>query len=326
MMRIAIALCVLVASAAAQPEAPRAEPRPWAEGVTPERQTRALELFRQGNDAFAQASYMAAVRLYRDALADWDHPAIRGNLATALVHLDQPVEAFLEIERAFRYGPTPFEPTVYAQLQTNHKLLAGQIGRIEIVGDVAGATVLLDGIEVPPRVRHVIRAGAHELVARRPGYLTFTSRVVAIADNDVVIRVVLVPLTEAGRLVRKWDPWKPWVVAGAGAAVTLAGVGFQLAASNNVEDYELEISRACPQGCDPADLPRAVRDLESRARWQNRVGIAALGVGGAALATGVVLLWLNQPYRERVDESGHTIGLAPVIAPGLGGIAGSLSF
>lgn len=300
--------------------------RPWAVGVPEDRQSSALATFRSANDAFAAHDYMVAVRLYREALAAWDHPAIRGNLAVALIQLDQPVEAYHELERAFAFGAAPFEPTVYSQLQTNRKLLAGQIARIEIAGQLAGATIVLDGNPLPKGGVHIVRAGTHELVARKPGAVTFSTSIVATSDRETRVNVVLVPLEEAGRIERRFARWKPWTVLGGGAALTLVGVGFQLAASDNIDSYESEIARACPNGCAESSLSPAVLALPDRARWQNRVGVTSLVVGGAAVATGAVLLYLNQPVRRRVDESGRVISIVPTAAPGFVGATAVLDF
>lgn len=315
-MRRLVLLACLASSLPASASADEPAGRPWAEGVPEDRQTAALSRFNEGNEAFARDDYPTAVARYREALADWAHPAIRGNLAIALIHLDQPIEAYAQLEAAFQFGAAPFDPTVYAQLQTNYKLLRGQLARIEIGGDVAGAVVLLDGVTLEPG-KHVIKSGAHELVARRPGYLTFTSHVVAAADTDTVIDVRLVPLADASTVKRRWPVWKPWAITAGGAALVVIGVGFELAARSNVDDYELELARACPSGCEESSLPAAVRGLESRARWENVTGIAALTVGGLGLAAGLTAVILNQPRRLQVDESGRVV-VAPMLGDSVG--------
>lgn len=327
MIRVVAITCAIlssvVASAAADPDASQ---RPWAAGVSQERQARALEQFTIGNTAFAQADYTSAARSYRQALEDWHHPAIEGNLAIALVHLDKPVEAYAHLENAFAYGEAPFDASVYAQLVATRKLLQRQLARVLVVGDVKHARVFLDGQPLDPAHEHVVEVGAHQLVARRAGYLTFTSQVTALPEQDLEVRVVLVPLDEAGRLRRRWKPWLPWVVAGSGMVVTGIGAGFQLASRSNMDNYELEIARTCPEGCERAALPKVVRDLETRARWQNRLAITSLAIGSAAVVTGVVMLVLNQPQRERVDEAGRRIAITPSLTPEGFGVVTSLSF
>jgi hypothetical protein len=72
----------------------------------------------------------------------------------------------------------------------------------------------------------------------------------------------------------------------------------------------------------PKDLPNAVRELESRGRTESRIAVGAFAVGGAAVVAGAVLVYLNQPRRVRVDETGGRIALRPFGA----GLALSLGY
>ena len=97
------------------------EARPWAEGVSVEASDAALALFRTGNEHYARNEFRQAVSTYREALDQWDHPAIRGNLSISLVHLDRPIEALAEVERALRFGAAPFtRSSVPASVGVNH--------------------------------------------------------------------------------------------------------------------------------------------------------------------------------------------------------------
>src|SRR5687768_7442231 len=68
--------------------------RPWARGVSNERQQAAQVAFREGNVQLNNGLFVQAVDKYRSALTHWDHPAIHYNLALALLNLDQPIEVF----------------------------------------------------------------------------------------------------------------------------------------------------------------------------------------------------------------------------------------
>ncbi|HEY4057004.1 MAG TPA: hypothetical protein VGM39_10360 [Kofleriaceae bacterium] len=324
-MRAVLVAALLSSAVAYAEEPPVPVERPWAKGVSEDKQSEALALFNRANAAFAQNDYTTAAQLYRKALEVWDHPAIRGNLAVALIQLDQPVEAYLQLERAFAYEAAPFDANVYAQLQTNYKLLKGQISRIVVVGDVQNASMSLDGGPLQTG-RKIVRAGTHELVVRRIGYLTFSRNIVTEPDSDHTIDVKLVPLEDASKFSRRFASWKPWAVAGGGAALALVGVGFELAARGNVDDYEKEISRDCPNGCVPKDIPSSVKSLKDRAYWETRVGITSVVVGGAAIAAGLTLVVLNQPRRLRVDESGRVITLVPTVSESGAGFVAAGSF
>src|SRR5690349_12569407 len=62
--------------------------RPWAAGVSPERQEAALKHLQEGNGLLKESLFVAAAKVYRQALTEWDHPGIHYNLALALLNLD----------------------------------------------------------------------------------------------------------------------------------------------------------------------------------------------------------------------------------------------
>jgi hypothetical protein len=322
--RLAAVLVCLAATAAFADDAQPPDARPWAAGVSAEQQERALALFARGNDAFAHFDYKVAAQLYREALTHWAHPAIHGNLAVTLIHLDDPVAAYQEIELALRYGEAPFDEAVFRQLTTDRKLLSAQLGELAITSHVAGAEVTVDGERVlagAGAFSRRVRSGSYQVVAQKPAHLTFTREVTVLPEQRVDILVQLVPLDQVGGSERRWRAWVPWLVVGGGAVVLGAGIGTRLAAQGNVDDYEAEIARACPDGCPEASLPQAVRDLAGRARFENQLGITSIVVGGAALITGGVLVYLNQPRRVRFDESGRRITAAPIATPDVVGVA-----
>ncbi len=296
--------------------------RPWADGVPEAEQSAALDLFNRANELFSHNDYAAAAAIYREALSHWDHPAIHGNLATAMVHLDDPLVAYHHVELALRWGKAPFEPHVYEQIITNRKLLLGQLARIEVDCDVPGAKIALNGETLfvgPGSHKTYVRAGAQQVVAAKPDHLTFTRQFQALPGQVTRVVVELVPLSEAGRYERRWKPWKPWAVAGAGVAVVAVGVGLELSAKSNIDEFEAEIARSCPDGCAVDELPPAVLALEDSGRTRSKIAVSAFVVGGAAVATGAVMLYLNRPRRVHLDSSGQRIGVAPVVAPGMAG-------
>src|SRR5690349_20589283 len=57
--------------------------RPWADGVSQERQDTAVRLFTEGNGHLNDGIFGKAVDAYAEALKSWDHPAIHYNMAIA---------------------------------------------------------------------------------------------------------------------------------------------------------------------------------------------------------------------------------------------------
>jgi hypothetical protein len=91
----ALALSSTRAQAQALPSIPLKDrqSRPWAASVSARDQAIARELYGAGNQEFVESRYAPALKKYREAITHWDHPAIRFNMAVALINLERPVEA-----------------------------------------------------------------------------------------------------------------------------------------------------------------------------------------------------------------------------------------
>ncbi|MBL4637311.1 MAG: hypothetical protein JKY56_25880 [Kofleriaceae bacterium] len=307
-----------------------AKERPWAKDVPSDQQKAALEEFRQGNERFATSDYTRSVEHYRKGLGFWDHPALHGNLAVALIRLKRPLDAFRHVQLALRWDMAPLESHVYEQLVTSQALLQNQLAQVAIVcNDALGAKVTLDGAEFttcPDNQQKYALAGNHELVARKEGYLTLVERFSATPGKVTLVKISLIPLADTVTYERRFARWKPWAVLGAGAGFALVGVGLSVKSRASVDDYDREIDRLCPNGCPTDDIPQTVSDLESRAALEESVAIGALVVGGAAIVAGLTLLQINQPRRVELDADGRRVSLVPQLAPGHIGIAASLRF
>ncbi len=340
MIRWALSSMLLVAAsgsqAHAQDEAPKPEPaapapeRPWAKNVSKEAQAVALDAFRSGNQLFATSNYTKAVAHYERGLASWDHPALHGNLAVALIRLERPLEAFSHIGRALQFGQGPLDAHVYEQLITSQKLLENQLARIEVVcASKQSSEVSIDGdvfTKCPENRESYALAGSHELVARKADYLTLVRRFTASPGEVTRIEVSLTPLSEAVTHERRFATWKPWAVVGAGVGLSLVGAGFKLRAVSNIDAYDQEVDRLCPDGCERDSIPSSVADLETRASLQDTVAIGSFVAAGATLAAGAVLVYMNRPKRIELDADGRRIGIAPTLAPGHAGLQAVVRF
>jgi hypothetical protein len=323
---LSLACLLACARAAAAPAAP--ETRPWAVGVSPQQQSDALQMFKEANALFAESQHAAALARYRESLKVWDHPAIRYNAAVALVNLDQPLAAYENLEASLKFGAAPLGVDTYKQALLYKKLLAAQLAELEVACDEPGAEVLLDGqrlFSAPGKQTRRLLPGAHQLVVRKEGYLTATRALELPAGR---LSSESVKLQTIGSLpthmVRRWAPWKPWTVFGAGLAVALIGVPLLVDAKHNYDTFDSEVARLCPAGCGPSDLPATVLDASDRARAENGAAIAMFAVGGALSASGVVMLILNMPHVEAIERS--PLSLAPVLGPGVLGLRASLKY
>ena len=113
-------------------------------------------------------------------------------------------------------------------------------------------------------------------------------------------------------------------VVGAGVAAGLVGGGLHLLSEKNFNDFDAMVERDCKNGC-----PNLPTDQVDRARLQRNVAIASYATGGAVLATGFVLVYLNRIKLERIDvtaASERQISLIPMISPGAAGVTTRFRF
>jgi tetratricopeptide (TPR) repeat protein len=293
-----------------EPPAPPPPPAPWAEGVSTAQQDLAQQLLGEGNDLFLVNKYKEAAAKYEEAVKSWDHPAIRFNLVRALINLGRPVEANANLKLALRYGKDPLQEHVYAEALMYQKLLLGQIAKLEVTCDEAGAKVTLDGqtlMECPGKETRMLTPGSHQVVAEKASYLTFTKEMVLLGGKDSTMAVEMVSMQDASIQVRRWKSWKPWAVAGGGFLVAGIGGLLQLKAKSDFDTYGEDIAASCgDRGCYPEDISQTVKNLESTARLENRVAIGAFIAGGALVVTGVVMLIMNSPKTVVPDDLAAT--------------------
>jgi tetratricopeptide (TPR) repeat protein len=319
-----LALFVLPAAARAAQDDPVGAPgRPWADGVPQEQQDQALRIFQEGNALFEASEHAAALAKYREALKSWDHPAIRFNAAVALINLDQPLRAFENLELALRYGDAPLGTEKHQQALTYRKLLVGQIAELKVACPEQGAEVSLDGQALfvgPGEAARWLMPGAHQLVARKPGFLTETRSLVVLPGKPLLEQLTLQDIRSLPtNTVRRWPAWKPWSVVGAGALLAVIGVPVIVDSLHNVHDYEAAIDSCSARVGGPCMVPSTASDTLHRARVENVVAISLFSVGAAVAASGLAMAILNQPRVMQAEETAHA-SLTPLFEPGLVGL------
>lgn len=315
-----------VSRAQAQPapatlSAPRGEVRPWADGVPEAEQAIASELFAAGNHEFTESRFPQAVAKYRAAIAHWDHPAIRFNLAVSLIDLDQLLEARDQLERSVAYGVGPLGADLYNRALTYRKLLDARLARVKISCREPRAQITLDGnllFTGPGTAEPFLLPGAHQIVATKAGFQT-ASRTVVLAPGQRTTEDIAPTLADRAPPLAgpHWRYWRHLGIAG----VAVVGVGAMSYASarSEIAAYDDGVHVRCSQGCTGAALER-VADLQARkatAEREQAIAVTAFAVGGAAIATGLIGMLVDQapasaaPRRARPGVS--TAGRGTVI-------------
>ncbi len=298
---------------------PPQEENVWSHGV-PEAERRAAEaLFLEGNKLLRESLTLLAVSKYREALTHWNHPNIHFNLAIALMSMDQPVETYEHLQQATQYGAKPLAEERFHHARNYLVLLEKQLARVQVRCDVPEGYVELDGHQLfatPGEWNGLVRAGRHTLVARRDGYVTNQSVRVFDGGKTLSIALELKTIDELTVTTRRWSAWKPWAVVGGGAAVLAAGAALVAGGNQKVKDYDRDAARCTPSNrCTVAQVEALVQVRKDGEKLQ-KLGAAGYAAGGAVLATGAVLVFLNRGQSQvRTYDSGETVAAPPAGAP-----------
>jgi hypothetical protein len=323
---VGVAALVMVLAGAARGEP--APERAWAHGVSADAQTRATELFERGNALLQQSAFVQAIELYREAIAIWDHPAIRYNLAVADIHLERQIAAYEELGHALRFGPDALQPDVYRQALEYQRLLHAQIVELTVECVDAGTKITLDGAELavpcPGSTAQLILPGLHRMVATRRGSVTRTIELAPAGGEAPHERIDLMTVEEATVTRRRWQRWKPWSLVGAGVVIGLVGAGFELQSAATFRSYDKAVAQLCKSGpC--TTLPGVVDEAYAEARRDNQIAIGLFVTAGVTIATGAALVWLNRAVAEQIGYDHVPIAHVTIDSHGLG-IAARLEF
>jgi hypothetical protein len=300
--------------------------RPWARAVAVKDQQAAEALFQEGNERLKESIFVEAVRHYRRALQHWNHPAIHYNLALALMNLDQPIEVHKHLVAAMHHGPEPLEASRFEHALSYKTLIEQQLAWVEISCDVPGTTVAMNGQRLfvaPGRYQGLVRPGVHSLTALKEGYVPTEQSRTLMPGEKARLDLKVYSEAEVTRYRRRWSAWVPWSVMGAGLAIAGGGGLLHREGRTRLQAFDAGITTC--GGCRPGSELSALR---SQGETLQRVAIGAFAAGGAALTTGVVLLYLNrsQPYRIVPEEGGPSLAVTPLVGAGMGGALGTFRF
>jgi tetratricopeptide (TPR) repeat protein len=352
LVRVWLATCLALwtfASAPAGADVHTETDTPWSKGVSKANQSKALALFKEGNDLYGEQKYSDALVPYEKAIKLWDHPSIQYNLALCLMNIRQPLEAWDHLERALRYGEGPLGKRLFSEAGTYRNVLEASLAQLEVSTEQEDVVVELDGRQLltgPGKQKVHLLAGSHQLVATLNGYKTLTKALDLpagqVSQEDLqlskeVIRTVHITTRE--NYERRWAWWVPWATAAGSVAVALIATGVYVNATDAINAYDtgLANSPACKNGCTPSQIPASLTAQELTAEHEGDVAIAMwTGAAVIGVAAGVMAI-LNRPklvvHTERPDqpsarpeEPDVSIRVTPLVAPGMVGAGIGITF
>lgn len=339
LLLVAVALATSPALADRTAKEPSAkETRPWAKGVSQERREKAIVLFREANSLLKDSVFVQAADRYREALKQWDHPAIHYNLVLALLNLDQPVDVYQHLEQAMRHGPEPLDQDKFDQAKAYLTLVSAQIVKVDIRCELEGTRVVLDGrplFTAPGRYQGLIRAGPHTVLATKPGYVTNQISRTWAGGEEMDLALQLYTDSQLTRYRYKMPAWIPYTVLGAGVAVAAGGGVMHFTARQQFSAFDSGVEQCAVDqaadpnsrnGCTPSPQLAAMR--VNGQRFQN-FALGGYVAGGALALTGAVLALINQPevYKVTAEElEQEKVTVHPILAPGSAGVAATVQF
>jgi hypothetical protein len=309
----AAALALVFAPATARAETTRTGDELWYQQTPVDARQRAQALFAKAVDKHQQLLRGDAMELYEQALALWDNPDIRWNLALVLEDLGQYLLAHGQLESALRWKAALGSERLHEVEDRMRALETQRLARIEADSNEPGAEIKLDG---QPWFRGagtqstLVPPGEHYISASKAGYFPVTRSVSVTAGQKAHAALSM----DADRLIetRRWSSWKPWVVVAAGVAVAAVGAGLERRTFANRGAAVDALARDCNAGrCKSNPL-----DIYARAKLENGLAIGAFAVGGTAVAVGLALAWLNQSRAHRTEARAPSrIELTPILSP-----------
>ncbi len=283
-------------------------PAPWSVGVSDAKKSEANRLLELGNALFLEKKFSEALGKYRDAVAAWDHPAIRFNIVRCLIQLDRPVEAAENLQLTLRFGAAPLEEAVYTEALAYQKLLANQVGDLTIVCGQRGVEVTLDGQRIatcPARERRRLSPGKHQLLGTGSNLLARATEAFVVGGESQVVDVTLEAVPQnTGIKPRTYG--KIAIYTAGGLLAAAGGIGLWAWRSYRGE-FPSHCMESVTGGAPLCD--RTGADGLDRARLFGDVATIVGGVGAVAVIAGVIVLW-RSPTNER----------RAVVTPASGGV------
>jgi hypothetical protein len=310
----------------------RADPAEVEEEIT-----KGNELRRQGHDQQALAHFQKAYQLLQT-------PRTEAQLGLCEQASGYPVEAEKHLSEALESPEHPFIAKNRSLLEQDLALARTQIGDVIVEGGPPGATVFVNGAAagtLPLAAPIRVAAGKAGIEVRAAGYITSTQPVHVFAGQQQRLAINLKKVADASAGAGAGpttpgtiEPITPgsggdnppqrsgrriaaWTTAGAAVVGLGIGIGFQVAASGKLSDFnnscymvpgsDKAVAASSSSLTDSA-CTSMLSDWNSEKRW----AIAGYVAGGALAVTSAILFWSS---REPTSGSGTHASLT--CTPGL---------
>jgi len=290
----------------------------------------AQALVDEGVRAFKADRFAEALDRFQRAYEATGDPKVLYLVARAQEELGD-LAAALRSYRAFAQADVPADARDRAQRAARKiERLLGR-GRLVIQVEPFGARISVDGepAGIAPLKPLDLPAGMHEVRVEAPGFEAQTHRVQIPGHGEASLALSLRRLPPdpassegptappAPPAASSWRPWA-WTALGVGAALGLGGAATWAWGDGDHRSIAEAPGYDTPGAVVQMDYARAVA-LRDRGDTKKLAGQVLVGVGSAALVTGVVLLLLDEGGADADAAGGAEPRLTVGAAPGAGG-------
>ena len=247
-----------------------------------------------------------------------------------------------------KFGGAPLDEDQIDQVKRYMKLLYdAELSELVIEAKEEGAVVSLNGVELftaPGRWQGLVRADKNTILATKPGFQPAQEQRVLPRGVKTEITLNLIAVESVTKYKRAMATWKPWLVVGSGALGLIAGGIFSWQASDNFAAYDSAIEQCNAEtatpilddtpgpgdtggkifGCNPS---ASIKDKKSSGELFSTLATVSYIAGGATLATGIVLLYINRERPIQVEVPVVTpVSVVPIIGPDGAGVSATMRF
>jgi len=271
--------------------------------------------FDEGTKAMREKNWPLAYERFADLWRRKQSLDIAANLALTEEQLGKTRDAAEHLGFALSVLPETADPAVRERMQTDLTALEAKVGRISIQC-AAGSTITIGEkvVGITPIKTIYVDPGQVVVTATHPEKGKATTDVTVRAGGATTVSLALVPGDSTG--ADKKPIWPALLLGGVAAAGVGVGIGLTVAAFGQRSDAVDQAQLCSPftANCQTA----ADSDLDS-ANGLLGGGIAALGIGGAALAGMAIYLAVPQ-------SSEQATAVLPWFAPDGAGLTMTTSF
>lgn len=267
-------------------------------------------LFAEGKRLSATGDFLEACAKFEASMGLVPRLGVQLNLADCYEHIGKTASAWVAFGEAAALARRNDDPRE-AFARQRQDAVVPRLSRLRILvahTGIEGFSLTRDGVRVAPSVYGVevpVDPGGHRIEATAPAHVSWSTRVVVSGEGEVITvevpKLESTPLPASAVLVAQVPAVHEagdrrsrliWFSAGVGVSAIGAGTVFGIAARSLWQDARRD--------CDPLNnCTDAAHAQIQRSRRDGDLATVAFAIGGAALATSLVLYLWNGRARPR---------------------------